>query len=277
MISTMDVVYLDELWAVNALADCLLLALTARLLGVPPRRGRLALASALGGVYAAACVLPGLSALAAPGWKLLSSLGLCLAAFGTEGLWRSWAAFLAMSAGFAGTVLAAAALSGLRLSPGGVMAGISLRLLGLCFAVCWAGVQLFLSGLARRREGRIMDAELTLRERRVTLRVLRDTGNALTDPVSGRPVLVADADALSPLLGVRVPPEILADAGALFTLLSQQPELASRLRLVPYAAIGAGGLLCCVRPDGACLEGREIRLLAAVSPTPIRGGRDGVF
>ncbi len=277
MIASMDVIYLDELWAVNALTDWLLLALTARLLGVPFPRWRGILAAALGGLYAAACVLPGLGGLAAPWWKLLASLGLCLTAFGAEGLRRSWGAFLALSAGFAGTVLAAAMLSGLQLAPGGVMAGISLRLLGLCFGVCWAGVRLFLAGLARRREGRIMDAELRLGDRRVTLRVLRDTGNGLTDPVSGRPVLVADPDALFPLLGLRVPPETLSDAGALFALLSKQPVLVSRLRLVPYAAVGAGGLLCCLRPDGANVDGREIRLLAAVSPTPIRGGVDGLF
>ena len=277
MIPTMNVVYVDELWAINALTDALLLWLTARLLEIPPSRGRMALAAGLGGLYAAAAVLPGMGWLTAPGWKLLSSLGLCLTAFGRAALWRSWAAFLCLSALFAGTVLAAAVISGRRLSPSGVMAGISLRMLLLCSGVCWAGVRLFLAGLARRQEGRVLEAALALGSRRVTLRVLRDTGNTLTDPVSGRPVLTADADALSPLLGLPVPEAVRRDPAALVSLLSGQPEMASRLRLVAYSAVGADGLLCCIRPDAARIEGRETRLLIGVSPTPIRGGYDGIF
>ena len=116
-----------------------------------------------------------------------------------------------------------------------------------------------------------------MNSRRVTLRVLRDTGNTLTDPVSGRPVLTADADALSPLLGLPVPEAVRRDPAALVSLLSGQPEMASRLRLVAYSAVGADGLLCCIRPDAARIEGRETRLLIGVSPTPIRGGYDGIF
>jgi len=274
----MDVIYVDELWAINALTDYLLLTLTARLLGVPCRRGRFALAAALGGVYAAAAVLPALGWLRAPGIKLAASLWLCWMAFGSGEIWRSWAAFLALSAGFAGTVLAAVMLSGQRPAPGGVIAGASLRLLGLCYGICLAGVQGFLSGVARRREGRILRVELSLAGRRATLSALRDTGNALTDPVSARPVLIADADALSPLLGGPVPRELLADPSALFSFLSARPELVSRLGLVSYAAVGGGGLLVCVRPDEALVDGRDTRLLAALSPTPLRArGCQAVF
>ena len=51
------VLYVDELAALNALVDYCLLAVTAQLGGLPLRRGRLALAALLGGVYAAGMLL----------------------------------------------------------------------------------------------------------------------------------------------------------------------------------------------------------------------------
>ena len=69
----MDVIYADELVALNALIDYLLLVLSARAAELPVRRGRSALAGLLGGLYAlAAAALPGW--LRTAGAKLLVSL-----------------------------------------------------------------------------------------------------------------------------------------------------------------------------------------------------------
>ena len=77
----MDVIYADELVALNALIDYLLLVLSARAAELPVRRGRSALAGLLGGLYAlAAAALPGW--LRTAGAKLLVSLLICAAAFG---------------------------------------------------------------------------------------------------------------------------------------------------------------------------------------------------
>ena len=55
------VVYLDSVFVLNGLMDYLLALCAARLAGVPLRRGRYVLAGVLGGAYAAAVFLPGLS------------------------------------------------------------------------------------------------------------------------------------------------------------------------------------------------------------------------
>ena len=57
--SGVTVVYLDRVVLLNLAVDYLLLLATARLAGLPLRRGRLALAAALGALYAAAVFLPG--------------------------------------------------------------------------------------------------------------------------------------------------------------------------------------------------------------------------
>ena len=76
------VVYLDVLFAVNALMDGATLLAAARLGGVQVRKMRMILSSALGGGYAVlGAVWPVLTL--AP-LRLLAGLGLCAAAFGGE-------------------------------------------------------------------------------------------------------------------------------------------------------------------------------------------------
>ena len=55
----MDVIYADELLALNFLVDYLLLLSAARLRGAALHRGRFALGAAAGAIYALLAVLPG--------------------------------------------------------------------------------------------------------------------------------------------------------------------------------------------------------------------------
>ena len=70
----MTVVYLDRVVLLNLAVDYLLLLATARLAGLPLRRGRLALAAALGALYAAAVFLPGCRMLAHPACRLAAGM-----------------------------------------------------------------------------------------------------------------------------------------------------------------------------------------------------------
>ena len=54
----MNVIYVDELFFLNALTDYLLLLSCARLRGKALRRGRFAAAAALGGAYAVFAAIP---------------------------------------------------------------------------------------------------------------------------------------------------------------------------------------------------------------------------
>ena len=269
----MEVIYADELFVLNALIDYLLVCLGARLAALPLRRGRFVLAAALGGAYAlAAAALPWLRAGSV---KLAASLLLSLIAYGGgRSLWRGWGAFLAVSALFAGAAFAGVLLSGQSASPsGGIVARLSLRMLALTFGVCWAAVRFALGRIEQRQRRKLADVTLRLDGREARLRALRDTGNALTDPLRGDGVLIADSEALAPLLPFPLPREILGDAAALFRTLSAEPALRGRLRLVPYAALGsAGALLVCFRPDAVLVDGAEVALLAAISPTPLGSG-----
>ena len=138
----MNVIYVDELFFLNALTDYLLLLSCARLRGRALRRTRFAAAAALGGVYAVFAAIPPLSFLVSLAVKALVSLLMAWIAFGAPPeLWRGWGCFLALSSAFAGAVYGISLLSGAEVR--GMLSGASLKTLALSFGLCYAAVRLF--------------------------------------------------------------------------------------------------------------------------------------
>ena len=102
---------------------------------------------------------------------------------------------------------------------------------------------------------------------------LLDTGNTLSDPISGRPVLVAQRDCVAPLLPAGLLPEGVYDPAGFLAGLADE-SWRSRFRLLPYRAVGvAGGLLLALRVDEAQVGGRSRGAsLVALSPSPVSDG-----
>ena len=250
----MDIIYIDEIFLVNTLADYVLLLSAATLRALPLKRGRFAFGAALGGLYALLSALPPLRWLQSGSVKLAVSLLISAVAFGTEGLLRAWLCFLLLSAAFAGAFL------GL-----GQLGRGSFHSLLILFALLYALLRLLLS---RQLEGRrLLEAEVTLKDRRVCFRALYDTGNALFDPVSGLHVLIAESTALAPLF----PCPLSGDAAGDLRLLSEY----TRCRLLPYRSVGGSGLLLCFRPDKLTLDGEAREMLIGLSPSPF--GENGEY
>lgn len=271
------VVYLDVLFAVNALMDGATLLAAAALGGVRAGRLRLLLACALGGGYAVlAAAVPPLAALPV---RVLAGIGLCAAAFGRQTAFaRVCALYLVVAASFAGLAAALGAASGRQLLFGaGYYLAVPLRVLVLAAAAGYAVSGVLLRGDARhgalRREVERVTIRFAGRERAV--RLLHDTGNDLTEPVSGKPALVLGRAAACALLGAL--PET-ADAAACLAALP--PEAACRCGLMPYRAVGVdGGLLLFFRPDSVRgADGRALDCVCAVGPADIGSGAyDGLI
>lgn len=264
----MEYVYAESLFLLNFIVDYFILVCSGKVSGAVLRRGRIALAAALGGVYSVLVLLPGAAWLSSPLMKLVSGLLMALAAFGGETRFlRSFVVFLAVSAAFGGAVWAASMLTHSGVS-GRIYVPVSLRVLIISFAVCWAAVSVVFRRAGKKAEREIAALTLTFRGRTVSLRALRDTGNALYDPISGRAVAVCDRESLSPLLsGVDID---LTDPASALEKLSALPGLAGRLTLVPYRAVGTkSGLLLALRPESAEFAGARVDILAALSPSPL--------
>ena len=275
----MTVIYVDTLFVLNGAVDYLLLLAAARLAGEPLDRLRSALGAVLGGGYAVAVFLPGLDFLARPPCRLAAAVLMVLTAFWrSRRLLRQVVIFFALACAFGGGVLAIGLLGGrgLTLSAGVLSSAMDLKIVLLSAAGCYAALSLVLRGAGRHAGpgGELRQVRLTLGERQTELTALVDTGNTLTDPATGRPVLVAEADCLAPLLpaGVRLGPEALEDpAGALEGL---EGPWRRRFRLLPYRAVGVEcGMLLALRLDKVQVGGEDRgAMLAALSPTPVSDG-----
>ena len=176
----------------------------------------------------------------------------------------------AVAAAFGGAVYAAANLAG-DSARSGRFTPVSLRVLLLSFAVSYAAVSLVFRRIARRADRRLCLVQLCHNGIAVSFSALLDTGNELSDPVSGDPVLVTDAETLAPLFPGELPP--LTDPLA---ALEQLSAFGLRCRLIPCSCVAAErALLLCFRPDSVRVDGRSRALLIGISPH--RLSPDGQF
>ena len=196
---------------INYTVNYLILLAGARLCRHTPSLVRTLLAAGVGAVHVLLCLLTGWAFLGSPVLRILSIPIMGIAAFGRHNLpllgtlLVIWVALDAVT-GDTGT--------------GGVLAGVS------------AAVLLWL--LNRRQKGGTVPVVLSFGGKELSLTALRDTGNALKDPVTGSNVMVIGAEAAQQLTGLtpqqlRTPLETLCKIPG--------------LRLIPYKAVGSSGFL----------------------------------
>lgn len=197
-------VYLEPVFIVNTLMNLLVLFIAGRLCGRRGRVWRYLTASALGGLYAAALLLPfarALDNLAAKGALALAMAALAWRPRGWLPFVKSWASLVGVTAVGGGCAMAASSLLG-SLSPwSGLLAVGRNALLLTVFGA--ASILLLASSALRRRGG--APARCTLRVwrggRRYELDALLDTGNMLREPLSGLPVVMLDRHVGQKLVG----------------------------------------------------------------------------
>lgn len=269
-------VYADEVFLLNTGLNFLLLRASAFLGGGAARLRRLLPAAGLGGIYAALAVVPALGFLQTVGMKLVALVGMLLCAFGWQKkTLRLGGLFLALSAAFAGMALLCVQVfgTGLVLVGGSAYYPVSAFGLLLMAAAVYLPARGVFSHLGAHGGRQIVPLTLRLGARQITVRALRDTGNTLSDPMTGEPVLVLSRDAAAALLPqTELTAQALTDPAQLLAKLARQyPAL--RFRLIPYRAVGtASGLLLAVRCETVGKRGRRTRVLAAFSPTPVSDG-----
>ncbi len=273
------VVYIDSVFLLNSLLDGLLLYFSGCLAGAERRLRRLIPAAALGGLYAAAVFFPWGSALTLAPVKLLTGLLLVYVAYGRRRFWRLCGVFLGLSCVLGGTVLACGFFLDAELYHGGAyLLPVRFELLAASAAVCFTGAFLFSrSGMGHQAAGELVEVRCEIMGKPVFLRALRDTGNTLCDPLTGAPVLVAEAAALEEVWPERLRPVLasppVADPAWVLEELAAGED-APKLRLLPYRSVGeaSGLLLTCMAEAAQVGTYRAQRLTVALSPTPVASG-----
>jgi stage II sporulation protein GA (sporulation sigma-E factor processing peptidase) len=279
-------VYLDTLFALNTLVNYLLLLAAARLIDCPFRRWRLWLGAALGGAYAVFVFLPaGHLAAAWPG-KALAALLMAAAALG--GLpWRRFVRFVlvfwGVSFALGGCLLALQFVTGRGLLQNGVpVAPLNMPTLLLGTGVCHLLLTLVFRRSARHGGAArdVVGVRVGWADRETAFSALRDTGNTLSDPLTGAPVMVTELDrvrdVLPPAASLLIDDKALRRPEVLLVHLSAL-GLAGRFRLIPYRAVGVDcGFLLAFRPDTVRVgQVRTDNLLVALSPTALSA--EGIY
>lgn len=272
----MNVIYVDTLFLINMVIDYLLLLASARIAGEPLYRIRFAFGAVLGGGYAVALFLPGMGFLYHPLCRLAVAVFMVLIAFSrSRRLLRQILIFFALACGFGGGVLAAGILGGQTLTFGnGVFySAIDLKIVLVSAAVCYGVLSLVFQKWGRHsvQRGEIEQVRIGILDKEISLSALIDTGNTLSDPVSGQPVWVMEGRCLRYLLPEVDEHAVQDPAGAMERLNQIWP---GRFRLLPYRTVGVDcGLLLAVRMDWIETD-RERRndVLIALSPNPVSDG-----
>ena len=262
------VVYGDAVLMLNLLINYTLLRGSARLGACAPRQLRLWLGAALGAVYALLTYIPGFGFLHSFLAKLLTAGLMLSCAFGWKrSTFRLGGIFAFLSLVLCGAVYCVHTLQGTPMgSEGYLLYPVSFSALLLtAFAVCLA-CRMLLPTL-QHADKSLLPLSISLKGKTIHLTALRDTGNTLTDPLSGAPVLTVYWKALRPLL-----PKGLDEAA----LQSPSEALASHRtlspRLIPYRAVGTKRGLLFAIPCTVSTEHKTQTQLVALSPTPVSDG-----
>lgn len=237
--------YLDVLMVLNFLVDLLLLLAANRLSGYPSGLKRAVLAAALGGVYGGACMLPGFRFLGGTLWRIVSLALMAGIAFGfcREAV-RRGVLFVLLSMSLGGVAV------GLE---SGSFASLLLAALGVCL-MCMFGLR-----------GKLGTEYVPVQIGDLRLTALRDTGNTLTDPLTGQQILVVSANVGQRLLGLSV------------SELSDPVKAIGRVpgvRLVPFQAVGcSGGVLPVKRFENVKIGSWSGSCLVAFAPNELGQGK----
>ncbi len=224
----------EKFFLLNAWADALCLLLAARLTGSPVRLRRVIPAALLGAAYAVFAWMAG-PVWQGPAMTALSGLAMTLLALGKSGF-RAFPGLLAAGFLFSGLC---------RYLTG---RGAALWPVLLTFTAA-AAVLWHLPGRQRPGAGTL---EIAWRGQTARMPAMADSGNLLSDPVTGLPVVIVPRAAASPLLPSGLDPGDLA-------------SLPMGCRLIGVETAAGRKTLMCFRPDALRLrQGKRTRALAAV-------------
>ncbi len=237
-------VYLDVLMLLNFLVDLLLLIGTNRISGHPPDIKRAVLAAVMGGLYGGICVLPGLRFFSDTVWRIGMLALIAVVAFGCRrDALRRGILFVLLSMALGGVAVG--------LSGGGFWT-LVLSALVVC-AMCLLGFR-----------GRVGAQYVPVELEGMRISALCDTGNTLTDPITGQQVLV---------VSVRVGQRLLGLTAQELTDPVKAMQNVAGARLIPYHAVGKNAMLLMKRYENVTIGNRKGSCLVAFAPNEIGHGK----
>lgn len=272
-------IYGDVLFLINFSMDFLSLFITAKFLHYRVRLIPLLFAAAIGALYGVAELFLGLGRLFSVIISAAVAILMCYISFGGIHLLRTAAVFYGTGFLLGGCMTAIYSLLG-GLIGGGIWMiddrseiGMSYGLpLGAVLPIAVISVLFSLisnrliGGRTKSKRGTVT---AVYEDKSVTLSALVDSGNLLTEPISGDPVIITGADDLNPILPETLIP--LFESLDPTALASVPSEHAMRIRLISARSASGSDLFIGFRPDDITVNGKSYSAYLAVN------GRKGSY
>lgn len=269
--------YVDTYLGLNFLVDFVLLLATGKIIGQFAPFWRLSLGALLGAFYALCPFVGSLAILVHPLGKLGAAVLMVAISYGFSGIVPMTLVFLALGCSLAGLLYGVALLGISPLEWQFFTVDMDALDIVLLLAAAYVIVSQVFHRVALHHmgEGELVEVIFSLEGRSRKLLALRDSGNTLQDPLTGRPILVVEGHKLLSLFprSWAVTREHIEKPIEAMEFLSEI-ESGRKFRILPYRAVGVDcGMLLALRVDSVRIDGVDYpKQLVALSPTAVSDG-----
>lgn len=278
-----ETVYADVLFMIDFSMDFLCFYICSRILGKPLSPWRTVIASAMGGVYSVLALCIGQLGAAQVPLDIAVVLLMCAVARPRIGTLPSYFGGAAMYAGvsaalggFMTAVFSIANRAGLAGTASQDAGGeVSAWVFALVAAAGTAASVIGGRRLRLRSSGGRVRIRVSINGKAAEFDGIVDSGNLLSDPLSGRQVMICELEALAGVIDPAT--AAMVRAGGISSRVD--PNVAARVRFIPASGALGDGLVCAIAADKVVIadseSGRECDSDILVAPVPRRLSADG--
>ena len=278
-----EVIYADILFIINFSMDFLSLLLTSKLMRLKAKTAALVISSAIGAVFAVASTVFSGNGYVTQILNFAVSVLMCYISFSLRGFFTYISASVVLyGVGFAlgGIMTVFYTLLNNRYSPrtavingdSAVMySSVPIRYFALLALI--AGIISFAWGMIlRRRKARSVTLEITVNDKEETLNALCDSGNMLSDPISGLPVILIREKCSKKLLPEEIFSELENGDYSGLAEIENEDLLAYSFRLIPAHGVGGEQMLIGFQSDKIIIDGNlKCAVCAVCSDSTVLG------
>lgn len=252
----------------------IILIITSALSGVYTKRLRVFASAIIGSIYALVVFFMPYQVLTGMLTKVLIGFLMVMVTFGYKYTLKIGLMFFMVSFAFAGAIMCFFYMyknQNYMMINGIPYIDISVNILVGAFILCYIALSLVYKNLGKNKglSDCITQLDLSFGESQTKVSAFKDTGNYLCDNITGKPVIVVEADALRQV----IPKE-------LWFILKDDPinaiEFAKfypnnlKIRLITYSVLGGSGTMLVITPTKVLDKfGKKLDALIGISPKPV--------
>lgn len=280
--------YIDLILLENIIMNYIIILATGMICRVNIKQIRILLSSLLGAIYAVFIYAVDLEIYTNQITKILISICMIYIAFNSKSLkimLKQLLIFYLTSFCFGGAAyyLLYCVSPNMIKSINGILVGtypIKIAILGgiLGFFIINISFKIIRNKLTKK--DMLYNVEIFYKERKASIKVILDTGNLLTDPITSTPVLIVESEKLTDIIQKNVLEDITdIITGNKFENIDE--DIKTRCSIIPFSSIGKNnGMIIGFRPDYIKIyteEGEEIRKKVIIGIVKNKIARNGIY